>query len=225
MGNQEGRQQTDKTQDHEATNHEGKQTMIKHTTDSGIQTVLDNTNGAQAVSFTIRTVPTMRKTGNRFMELGVYKTGDISGIIGGKYSNSVNNQAAREDQEMDFVAQTPKWFEYLEGSRVIGHNRNKPHEQYYFSMKVQSAGEQVYTDGMGDKIEGADLEELKTFLPKKSAPKTQSHLEEKVIWRTVKLSSIVEARIGGDTYMVWPTVEIATAKQAEQEAKESGEEV
>lgn len=182
--------------------------MNKYIVESTIQAILGEIKGATAIGVTIRTIPSMRKTGNPFMEDGVFKTGDIAGILGGRYDNAINNQSGREDGTLDFVPQTAKWFEYIEGSKVIGHNRNKPHETYYFAIKVQSAGEQVYTDGLGEVIEGARLEELKSFFPAKKAPATQDHIEKKVIWRTIKLSSIVEMRINGETYVVCPNTEV-----------------
>ena len=49
---------------------------------------------------------------------------------------------------------------------------------------------------------GADLDLLKSFIPEKSAPKTQDHLETKVILRDVKLATIRRIRMDGDTWDV-----------------------
>ena len=67
----------------------------------------------------------------------------------------------------------------------------------YLPIKVQSASKPVY---LHDGIDVTDA--VQAFIPKKSAPKTQANLDNKVIWRTVSLNSIVKVRMLGAEHTI-----------------------
>jgi hypothetical protein len=159
--------------------------------------------GATAISADIKSEPKMNKRGNPFFGIGVTKSVTLSGIIGGQYSNAVNNQLGREDKGLDFVAQVPTWFRYVEGSNIIGRNKNDIRgdetDALYFAMKVQTSTKPVYRYADGRIIA---TDEIKPFLQKSSAPKTQADLEKKVIWRTPKFASVQSIRMGGTEFVI-----------------------
>ena len=155
-----------------------------------------------AIAIEIESEPKMNKTDNPFLSIGVRKIVTLNGLIGLSYENSVNNQLAREDKDMDFTAHRPVWFEYLPETRIVGTNRNKPMEKLYMAMKVQSASKPIYKDGMGNVITDKGLEILKQFLPKASKPNTQANLDEEIVWRTITLRNIQVMRIHGTEFVV-----------------------
>jgi len=176
-----------------------------------------------AISADISSVQKMNKTGNPFYEDGVTKEVTLSGLIGLSYSRSVNNQLGRENKELDFTAKQPVWFEYLEGSSIVGTNKNKRGERYYFAMKVQSTSKpSIYKDKYGKTIEGEDLQLLKSFIQKSSKPKTQAALDTEIIWRTIALDSIQSIRILGVEMIVCAEemVESERSRIAELETEE-----
>lgn len=174
--------------------------MTTHTLSHSDIIRIIQSGGCQAISLDIVTDPKMRKTANPF--LGAMKHNTVSGLVGFKYGNSVNNQAGREDNEadMDFVAQPRKWGERV--GHMVEHKG-----QWYVELKVQSTNTPTFWKD-GKQVTGEDLESLKTFIPTKRAPSTQDHLETKVIVRDIKLSSIQRIRIGGVTLDVTPTGEM-----------------
>ena len=70
-----------------------------------------------------------RESGEPCPYESIGKINVVSGLLGISYGNAVNNQLGREDKSMTFNPQEHKWFRYIEGSRVIGTNKNKPMER------------------------------------------------------------------------------------------------
>jgi len=159
--------------------------------------------GATFISVDLKSEPKMNKTGNPFFGKGVTKSVTLSGVVGGHYSNAVNNQLGREDKDLSFVAQVPVWFRYVEGSNIIGRNKKDmmgdETDTLYFSMKVQASTKPVYRNADGTVIA---TEDIKPYLIKSSAPKTQADLEKKVIWRTPKFASVQAIRMGGTEFVI-----------------------
>lgn len=60
-----------------------------------------------AISVDMESELKMLKTDNPFLARGVRKIVTLNGLIGLSYENSVNNQLAREDKDMDFTAHSP----------------------------------------------------------------------------------------------------------------------
>jgi len=189
--------------------------------------------GSTTIAIETETIPKMvkkhreTKEANPFNDIGVIKISAKSGKVGCSYSNIVNNQLGREDKELDFQAQTPKWFEYLEGSKILGTNRNHPMETIYISMKVETTNKEAtaYTDGTRE----IPYSELKPYLSGSSSAKTQDALEKKVIWNNVKITSIKVIKMFGKEYFVcsesermeMEKIKVVEAKRIKTEANEA----
>ena len=157
----------------------------------------------------------MNKRGNRFFGLGITKHQTHNGIIGFKYSNSVNNQLGREDKELTyptFTAQPRKW-----GNRIK--NLVEYNGKWYMELKIERSTKPVYFNG-NQEITGAELEELLSFIPEKTSPHTQDMLDKKVVMIDVKLSNIKRVRMLGAEYEIIFTVNTAqtTTNNTEMEA-------
>lgn len=160
--------------------------------------------GAEFVSLVSATRPRMLKkdryTGEPNRYGSVVKVSRISGLLGFRYENSVNNQREREGGERDFVAEPRRW-----GQIVTRHDgRPSPliehHSEHYLEIKVEYSLGTTYLDEGGTERTFA---ELAGFLPQRSESPRQE-LDKPVILRDYALTSIRKLTIGGDTILVFP---------------------
>ncbi len=164
---------------------------MKTITKQELVTLINSASGATFVSADIASEPKMRKTDNPFV--GAIKLVTLSGQINFDYSNAVNNQLERENNETagSFKAQSRAWGEREEN--WITHKG-----QYYLTIKVQNSSDPVF------QFEGKtiDKEKLDPFLSESKKPHTQAELDKEVIVRDVKLDNIQIIRAFGEEYKV-----------------------
>jgi hypothetical protein len=165
--------------------------LIQKTKDSILQFFL-NFNGHSLIGLTILTDARLKKTGNPYGK--VLKKTRLLANIGFHYANSLDNQAKREEKEIDFQVQARRWGKRLENCPLVEHKGN-----YYLEAKIEETFEVNYFLENGAPIEKSAIEE---FLPKKSESSTQDELEKKVILRDIKLENILSMRTGGESILV-----------------------
>ena len=137
---------------------------------------------------------------------GIKKHETMSGLIGFRYANSVNNQLGREDKPLDFQPQARKWGT-LEGNLVY-HK-----EKVYLQFKVQSCSTPVYMDG--DTV--VPKSQIEDALRASRKPHTQSNLDKEVVVRDVNLDNIKCIRMLGEEYNVVQVHTVEYERQLEEE--------
>jgi hypothetical protein len=167
--------------------------MIKTTYNTNkLLTFFLNYVGHSLIGLTILTDARLKKTGNPYGK--VLKKTRLLANIGFHYSNSLENQAKRENKNIDFQVQPRRWGIRLPKSALVEHNGN-----HYLECKVEKTFEVNYFLENGAPIEKSAIEE---FLPKKRESSTQEELTKKVILRDVKLENILSMRIQGENVLV-----------------------
>jgi hypothetical protein len=151
--------------------------------------------GAKAVSVVMVTVPQMNKKvngeANPFYGR-VQKRTYRSVVIGFRYENSVNNQRAREDKDLDFVAMPRTWGVHIDGTPLVEHR-----ERYYLECKVERVIESNYLlDG-----ELADDEVVEPYLAKRTQSSRQG-VDKEVVLIDVNLENIEVLVMDGETYEI-----------------------
>ena len=159
-----------------------------------LENILQGVQGCQPVSIDIVTDPRMTKTNNPY--LGTMKHNTINGLIGFNYTNSVNNQLAREGQEKDFEAQPRKWGERK--GKLVYHTTKDGENKIYIEVKVQSSGEPVFM--FNDTEISKSL--IEHYLPKHKKPATQDGIDKEVVVRDVSFDSIRAIRVDGTEYEI-----------------------
>lgn len=158
-----------------------------------LENILQGVQGCQPVSIDIVTDPRMTKTNNPY--LGTMKHNTINGLIGFNYTNSVNNQLAREGQDKDFEAQPRKWG--VRKGKLVYHTKDNE-EKIYIEVKVQSSGEPVFM--FNDNEISKSL--IEHYLPKHKKPATQEGIDKEIIVRDVSFDSIKAIRVDGKEYEI-----------------------
>jgi len=168
--------------------------MIKTTTalTQTLLTFFQNYIGHSLIGLTILTDARLKKTNNPYGK--VLKKTRLLANIGFHYSNSLDNQAKRENKNIDFQVQARRWGKRLENSSLVEHKGN-----HYLECKVEKTFEVNYFLENGAPIEKSAIEE---FLPKKSESSTQDELTKKIILRDIKLENILSMRIQGENVLV-----------------------
>ena len=179
--------------------------MTIEITTEELQEELEGIKTCQPVSISYEGEVKMNKTGNPFHG-EIVKSCTINGLIGFVYRNAVNNQLGREDKELDFVPHNRTWGE-RRGTLV--YHKGK----VYVEIKAQSNSTPVYKYKDGTEIDKSLLE---PFMPKKSAPHTQSSLEKKVILRDINIDNILSVRMLGQEYLVNDTIAIREVVSVEE---------
>lgn len=139
----------------------------------------------------------MNVTGNPYAGKGLIKQETLSGLIGYKYANSVNNLAEKEGKEARKAKPHP-WGDMDPHSLFRIHRTNNNH---YLSMKVQSATVHGYFLPDGTEV---PKEALTPFLPVKGKSSTQADLDGEVIARDFSLVNIKTIRMLGQTLELIP---------------------
>lgn len=137
----------------------------------------------------------------------------IFGIIGGKYSNAVNNQRDREGIPTDFEPQDHAWASYVDESPVMQHNKTA---ELYLAIQrrpAKNTNKSVYTGADGSTLNYYDISEYLKDQPRTSDSGSQG-TEQPIQWLTLKLSNVIEARIGGTVYTISKPEAMTMAKLA-----------
>lgn len=159
---------------------------------------LQKMRGAEFVTFVARVDPGClvkhRETKVPFPYPGLTKVSRVNGIIGFRYTNSVNNQREREGLEKDFVAQPRKWGIHMyDGPNMTPLVFHKG--KTYLEVKVQRVLDTRYE--WQNRVIPA--EELEGYLPAKRESSRQG-VENLVILRDYDVNNIEEITMQGQTY-------------------------
>jgi hypothetical protein len=135
-----------------------------------------------------------KKTDNPFKDKIVLKESQLLVNVGFHYSNSLVNQAKRENVSTDFDVQPRKRGIRLPNSPLVEHKGN-----FYLEAKVEKVFQPRFTD-----VDGIELskEDVLPFLPKKRESATQDKLVKKIYLRDFKLASIQKFAFDGKNYLV-----------------------
>jgi hypothetical protein len=158
------------------------------------QSIIDlliNYVGHSFIGLTTLTDARLKKTGNPYGK--VLKKTVLLANIGFHYSNSLENQAKRENKNIDFQIQPRRWGIRLQNTPLVKHN-----EKHYLEYKAEKVQSVNYFLENGTPIEKSAIE---AFLPKKRESSTQDELTKKVILRDVSVENIISLRIGGKVYI------------------------
>jgi hypothetical protein len=166
-----------------------------------LSTVLD-IRGCRPVSFVAETTPELR-SGNPFggttRTHRLRKMSRVSGMIGFRYENAVNNQRGREETPIDpitgevetFVAEPRKWGVRREGTPFVDHKGVE-----YLEVKVERSLHCEYRLDDGTPVDAATVA---AWLPEKKEGRRQM-VEKPVILRDYTLDNLREVTINGQTY-------------------------
>lgn len=174
--------------------------MAKLITLAALTELLAATNGSQFVSFVAKTDAKAKKTGNPFGK--VWKRAKIVGIVNFNYTNSVNNQRAREGTDADFTAKARQWGTKLVGVPFVVHTPKGMTEQcVYLEVKVESATIVGYEDDNGNPL---TAEQVKPFLPadKSEAIAEAQGVEKAIHYTNYNVVGMEQFAIGGERYDV-----------------------
>lgn len=162
------------------------------------QIIVDAINDGGCATFagiTAKTEVKMRKTGNPLAGAKVTKIMDYSVTLNANYQNAVNNELTREGKEATFES-AENWHEKkndtFNGSVVI--NSAEPEKSYLSCIVNNSDMKGYYVNGVP--ATDAEIAIIKEFRNKSSVPTNQG-TDKPIIFRTFKLSSILELRVKG----------------------------
>tara|TARA_Y100000310_G_scaffold148347_1_gene147588 strand:+ start:2219 stop:2752 length:534 start_codon:yes stop_codon:yes gene_type:complete len=160
----------------------------------GLQNILLNFKGYSFAGLQTLTDARAKKTDNPFKDKIVLKESQLLVNVGFHYSNSLVNQAKRENVSTEFDVQPRKWGIRLPNSPLVEHKGN-----LYLEAKVEKVYSTRFTDIDGNEL---DKQDVLPFLPKKRESATQDRLEKKIYLRDFKLASIKKFAFDGKIYLV-----------------------
>lgn len=147
-----------------------------------------NYKGHSLIGLTILTDARLLKRGNPYGK--VLKKTRLLANIGFHYSNSLENQAKRENKNINFQVQPRRWGKRLDNCALVEYNG-----KHYLECKIEKTFEVNYFLENGEQIE---KEKIQEFFPKRSESSTQEELDKKIILRDVQLENILSMRIHGE---------------------------
>jgi len=165
--------------------------MAKVTTDELVQ-ILMKRKGATVVSLKACTDARLRKTGNRVG--ACWKVASLVGMIGWNYSNSVNNQRAREGHDEHFEALPRPWGERISGTPLVEHNG-----KYYLEVKVERILDVSYVRAADGSL--VTYDEIVMFLPVKRVNE-RAETEKNIYPTDYAIENIREIKLDGVVYEV-----------------------
>jgi len=161
-----------------------------------------NIRGCRPISFVAETTPEL-KSGNPFggttRTHRLRKLSRVSGMIGFRYDNAVNNQRMREGTPVDattgevleFVAEPRKWGVRREGTPFVDHKGST-----YLEVKVERSLHCEYRMDDGTPVDASIVE---PWLPSREEGRRQM-VEKPVILRDYKMENLREVTINGATH-------------------------
>lgn len=167
---------------------------IKLITSEELKNILANIKGATMATVTTITEPSMKKTNNPYLYLGVKKITTINCTINFIYANSVNNQRKKEGQPQDFSPHPRKWGQRIQRTPLIEHKG-----EYYLEIKPNGKPQDI-TYTLNGTIIGK--KELEKFLYEKKSNAVHQGVKKEIIVRDVKLSNISQIKMLGKLYIV-----------------------
>lgn len=166
-----------------------------------LELILRGIKGTTIATVTYETDPKMVKKHRETKEINPYndlvvKRTKINVTLGFDYSNSVNNQKAREGQEKDFVAKERTWGQRIKGTTLVSHK-----DAIYLEAKINGKPQENVFLNITTKKE-IDKALLIPYLPVISTSTGRQGVEKEIIMRDIKLESIKEIKIKGQHYII-----------------------
>ena len=163
---------------------------------NGLKDLLLGFSGISLAGMETLTNVGAKKTNNPFKDKTILKQSRLLVNIGGRYANWLENQAKRENLDVEFIVKERKWGERIDGTSLVYYNVT---DLFYLEVLVVKVFETIYTDVDGNIL---TKEEVAPFLPKKRESSTQAPLTKKVYLRDYKFESIRKFAFDGKVYLV-----------------------
>jgi hypothetical protein len=168
--------------------------ILQLTIEQAVSLLQQNVKGAEMVTVDLDSdmdgKGKMRKTGNRFIGMGIVKRETLNGVIGYIYARSIERLVIKEGKEAREVKIHP-WGDMDEKHLFRIHRKTgKP----YLSMKVENVTVHGFFAPDGTEI---DKNEIRTFIPEKRKSSTQADLDGEVIPRDYSMENIRAIRMRG----------------------------
>jgi hypothetical protein len=171
---------------------------MKTINQSQLVSLLSAVKGTSFVQLTYVGEQKMRKTNNPFDT--IIKRTNINVSFNYSYENAVNNRLAKKGEEKTFVSEPLAWGSWLIPNKIITH-KECLYVRFYMHSNCNSKVEHFYN---GEKLEGADLEQAKTFFQEhsESAKQTEAGLDQKEQCKpfNVKIENIRKITLNGTQY-------------------------
>ena len=165
--------------------------MAKVTSDELVQ-ILMKRKGATIVSLKACTDARLRKKNNPIGPC--WKLASVVGMIGWNYTNSINNQRAREGHEEYFEALPRSWGQRISGTPLVEYNG-----KYYLEVKVERILEVSYVRNSDGSM--VTYDEISMFLPTKRVNE-RAETEKNIYPTDYAVENIREIKLDGVVYEV-----------------------
>jgi hypothetical protein len=166
---------------------------IKLNAKTQLERVLENHKGNGFAHIIARVPVRMNKTDNPFFGI-LFKVSDLLINYGFHYANSLDNQAKREDKQIDFEVKPRTWGTRIKGTPLVEHTKKDGSYHLYLEAKVEQTNSTKYELEDGTPVQREDFEQ---FLPKRKESTTQDGLTKKIILRDYALANIQTFRGDG----------------------------
>jgi len=164
--------------------------------------ILMAVRGAEPITFVARTIPSMRKTGNRFVGL-IEKVAKVNGMVNVDYSAAVERQLVREGKDVSEFHKGESWHHAVirnDGTftPLCQHNKNN---SYYLRFVAGNTLESEYRWIANDApLSDSDVAELKTFI--QTSTYANQGVDKAIRFQTRDLSSIKILTLEKQTYII-----------------------
>jgi hypothetical protein len=150
-------------------------------------------SGTTMASIVVETIPDIKNPKTSGMTDRLRKRSYVSITLGFNYSNSVNRQRTKEGVEPDFEALPRKWGTRIPKTSLVEHKG-----ELYLETKINRVIDTKYILD-GQEVQYGDIEQYLRAKPQSSG---RQGVNNEIILRDYKLSSIVAITMFGQTYIV-----------------------
>lgn len=164
--------------------------------------------GANFVEVFAKTVPSMRKTNNPYVDR-IVKVAEKNAQINWFYENAVQNQRTREEIFDDFTPESRKWGSFIDNphigktSKTVLEHTNKSGEYCQYvqmrTLETRSVSYEYIEDGR--ELTAEEIRELETFFPPYRQAATQG-TEKPIVVNDYKIGSIEMLSMNNVLYVV-----------------------
>jgi len=114
--------------------------------------------------------------------------------LGFHYTNSLDNQAAREGKTVEFDVKPRRWGSRIDKTCLVEHKG-----QYYIEAKPEKSFSVKWIAENGRIL---SKDEVEPYFKTRSESATQESLDKKVILRDYKVENVMEITMDNETYQV-----------------------
>jgi uncharacterized protein with ATP-grasp and redox domains len=166
---------------------------VRVVTEFELRNILFAIKGATPATVLTHVVPQMRKTGNIYHNR-VIKRQWHNVFLNANYEKSVNKQRVKEGNNLPFLSSGRTWGLRLPESPIV---YNEKKQMYYLVTRILSSNTAEYL--LENQV--IDKRLIEEFLQGPSRSNSQG-VENEIIVRDFKMSSIQEVRVNGMVYIV-----------------------